>query len=586
MEQIGKENFSLLVSKAFLRLLPIQIIEILVYSINTFVDSLITSQYIGTDAMAAIGFFAPIGMLLGVMDVVVFGSHILCGRLIGSGEGKRVVTLFSTGVVFLSIVSLSITAAFLLSRQSLAVLLGAEGYIVNMLADYIAGFAPGIIFMILVRMLMIFLPFNNDIKRCYLGIGVMIVSNTVLDILFVAYGNLGIFGMGIATSASYLLSFLVMLPGFTSKSKAVFLQFKELSFSDLPEAMHLGLASLMMVSGGAIRGYIMNRMLMVNIGTAAVAAMTVQSTVCAIIGSIPMGSANAFATMGSIYYGEEDKNSFEKLLRFALFFCTLISVTVTALLMLASGNLSSIFFIQYDAAWNVTRRMFLLFPCFLIFNTISGLLLKTYQLQKKTLLVNVISVTEPLVMAVFAVVMIGLIGSDACWLSFPAAEVLSLLAIALSVIVFAKKLPSSTADWMKLDSDFSAEPDQFMEFYLHSMEDVLQISVKVIDFCRKRQVEERKCNVAGLAVEEMAGNVVTHGFSERQKHYVYVRIIAKKRLVICIRDDCKAFNPKLRLEQFTPQDITKNVGIRMIASMAEEMNYQCTGGINSLLIRV
>ncbi len=586
MEQIGKENFSLLVSKAFIRLLPIQIIEILVYSINTFVDSIITSRYIGTDAMAAIGFFAPIGMLLGIMDVVVFGSHILCGRFIGSGEGKRVVNLFSTGIVFLSVVSLTISAVFILFRTPLAMLLGAEGYIAALLADYIAGFAPGIIFMILVRMLMIFLPFNNDIKRCYLGIGVMIVSNTLLDVLFVAHANLGIFGMGIATSASYFFSFLVLLPGFTFSSKAVFLQFKKLSFSDLPEAMHLGLTSLMMVTGGAIRGYIMNRMLMTNIGTAAVAAMTVQSTVCAIIGSIPMGSANAFATMGSIYFGEEDKNSFVKLLRFALFLCTIISVTVAAFLMIFSGNLSSIFFSRIDRAWTVTRRMFLLFPCFLIFNTITGLLLKTYQLQKKTVLVNVITVIEPLVMAIFAVAMIGFIGSDACWLSFPAAEVLCLVAITVSVIVFSGKFPSSHTDWMKLNHNFSAAPEQFMEFYLHSMDDVLQLSVKVIDFCRKRQIEERKCNVAGLAIEEMAGNVVSHGFSEKQKHYVYVRVIAKERLVICLRDDCKAFNPKLRLKQFTPDDITKNVGIRMIASMAEEMNYQCTGGINSLIIRV
>ena len=586
MEQIGKENFSLLVSKAFLRLLPIQIIEILVYSINTFVDSLITSQFIGTDAMAAIGFFAPIGMLLGVMDVVVFGSHILCGRLIGSGEGKRVITLFSTGILFLSVVSLSITTGFIFCRHSLALILGAEGDIVNLLADYIAGFAPGIIFMILVRMLMIFLPFNNDIKRCYFGIGVMIVSNTILDILFVAFGNLGIFGMGIATSVSYLFSFLVMLPGFISSKKAVFLNFKELSFRDFPESIQLGLSSLMMVTGGAIRGYIMNRMLMVNIGTAAVAAMTVQSTVCAIIGSIPMGSANAFATMGSIYYGEEDKNSFVKLLRFALFFCTIISVIVTALLMLLSGNLSSIFFSRADHAWIVTRRMFLLFPCFLILNTVYSLLLKTYQLQKKTKLVNVLSVIEPLIMAIFALVMIGFIGSDACWLSFPAAELISLLLIALSVIVYSKKIPLSLEDWMKLDPDFSAADDQFMEFYVHSMEDVLQISVKVIDFCKNRQVDARKCDVAGLAVEEMVGNVVAHGFRQGEKHYVYVRVIAKDRLTICVRDDCRAFNPKLRLDQFTPEDITKNVGIRMISSMAQEMNYQCTGGINTLLIRV
>jgi Na+-driven multidrug efflux pump len=53
MEQLSGGKLSPLVWKAFLRLLPIQIIEIIVFAINTFVDSLITSRCLGTDAMAA-----------------------------------------------------------------------------------------------------------------------------------------------------------------------------------------------------------------------------------------------------------------------------------------------------------------------------------------------------------------------------------------------------------------------------------------------------------------------------------------------------------------------------------------------------
>lgn len=57
-------------------------------------------------------------------------------------------------------------------------------------------------------------------------------------------------------------------------------------------------------------------------------------------------------------------------------------------------------------------------------------------------------------------------------------------------------------------------------------------------------------------------------------------------VIICIRDDCRAFDPRSRLEQFRPDDVTENIGIRMIAGLADEMNYQCTAGINTLLIRV
>ena len=586
MEQISGGNLSPLVWKAFLRLLPIQIIEVIVFAINTFVDSLITSRFLGTDSMAAIGFFGPVAMVIGITDVLIFGSQILCGRFIGSGEGDKAVSIFSTGVVFLSAASLTMTVLCLLFRQPLALLLGAEGNIAGLTADYITGYAPGITGQVLSGMMIVFLPYNNDIKRCYLGIGVMVVSNTVMDLLLVGVWNAGIHGMGIATSCSYLLSCAVMIPGFTSRKKAVYFRCKGFCFGRLPEAALFGLPSLMTVAGCTVRGYVMNVTLMSNAGTAAVAAMTVQGNACAIAGAIPLGCANAFLTMGSIYYGEEDRHSLVSLMRFSLRFGGMLSAAVMAFLMLFSGTLASLFFAPAEEAWEITRRMFLLFPGFLVLNTISGLLLKAYQLQKKTTLVNVLSAAEPLIMALFAVALTGTIGPDAAWLSFPFSETVCLLVIAVSVIISSGKLTPSLPDWMKLSRDFGASAEACITFSVQSMKQVINISAKVIDFCRKRQIDERKSMLSGLCVEEMLGNVVSHGFLPGEKHHAEVRLTAKDRLIICIRDDCRAFDPKSRLDQFTPEDVTKNIGIRIIASMAEEMNYQCTAGINTLLIRV
>lgn len=123
-----------------------------------------------------------------------------------------------------------------------------------------------------------------------------------------------------------------------------------------------------------------------------------------------------------------------------------------------------------------------------------------------------------------------------------------------------------------------------MEFSVRTTEEVLNVSVTIIDFCRYRGIDKKRSMLAGLAVEEMAGNVVEHGFRPGEKHRVDIRLVAKNRLFICVRDDCRAFDPKLRLEQFEPEDVTKNIGIRMIAGMARQMNYQCPAGINTLQI--
>ncbi len=87
-----------------------------------------------------------------------------------------------------------------------------------------------------------------------------------------------------------------------------------------------------------------------------------------------------------------------------------------------------------------------------------------------------------------------------------------------------QKITFSLTDWMKLPDSFGAKEGQYMGFSVTSMEQVMNISQKVIDFCMKQGISRRKSNMAGLAVEEMAGNTVKHGFREDRKNYVDVRI--------------------------------------------------------------
>ena len=58
MQQIGKTGISPLVWKAFLRLLPVQIIEIIVFAVNTFADSLITGRFLGRTVWRPSGYSA------------------------------------------------------------------------------------------------------------------------------------------------------------------------------------------------------------------------------------------------------------------------------------------------------------------------------------------------------------------------------------------------------------------------------------------------------------------------------------------------------------------------------------------------
>lgn len=582
----GQKSAAELVKKAYLKLLPVQILGMVITAVNSFIDSIIVGRFLGTEAMAAIGFYGPVSNVIWVVNILIIGIQILCGQYIGSGEGKKVVSLFSTGVVFIGGAAALFSAGCLLFRYPLAAFLGARGDTVQLLADYIAGCSIGIVGQLLTALLSGFLPLNNEVKRSYLGIAVTTVVNITLDILFVTVIPLGVLGTGLATSLSYLLTMVIVFAAFIPSDRAVYFRFGNFCFGTLLRAAYLGLPSLLFTLGCTAKSLIMNQTMMTLIGHEAVAVMNVQNSLVCILGAIPQGAANSFLTLGSIYYGEKDRSSLLAAMRYGLKLGVALSVAAMAALMVSAPVLPSIFFDRSDSAWEICRQMLLIFPSFLAFNTIYNLLTKGYQCQGKMTFLNGMTVAEQVLTALLAVAGARALGVNGVWIAFPLGQIVCIAIIGISVFLFAGKITFSLPDWLKLDSKFGASEDECLEFSVASMEDVVNISRKITAFCEGKGLDDRSGMVAGLCVEEMAGNVVLHGFQPGEKHSLDIRIVIQEYLTIRIRDDCRAFDPRKRLDQFHPEDPAKNVGIRMIARLAKEMNYQNSVGINTVLINV
>ena len=63
-----------------------------------------------------------------------------------------------------------------------------------------------------------------------------------------------------------------------------------------------------------------------------------------------------------------------------------------------------------------------------------------------------------------------------------------------------------------------------MDINISSMEEVTALSQDVYNFCMTHGCDERRAYHMSLAIEEMAGNVVKHGFvHDNRKHNVFRR---------------------------------------------------------------
>ena len=87
----------------------------------------------------------------------------------------------------------------------------------------------------------------------------------------------------------------------------------------------------------------------------------------------------------------------------------------------------------------------------------------------------------------------------------------------------------------------------------------------------------------------MADNIVEHGFikDKRKRHSIDIRVVHKEDIIILrLRDDCVPFNPAVRHDMFDPDDPAKNIGIRIVFDIAEDVQYQNLLGLNVLQIRI
>ena len=73
-----------MIRKLMFRLLPVQIILMATSTVNMLVSSYFASNFVGTEAMGAVGLYGPLNTFFGaVAQLLVAGSAILCGEYLG-----------------------------------------------------------------------------------------------------------------------------------------------------------------------------------------------------------------------------------------------------------------------------------------------------------------------------------------------------------------------------------------------------------------------------------------------------------------------------------------------------------------------
>ena len=484
------------------------------------------------------------------------------------------------------------TAALL----TLGVYTGGTGILVQsqpdlqMLNEYILGQAVGIPALILGQQLFSFLSMENQRKLTMTASIICFAVNFLGDHLFVALLPWGTFGLGLSSSISEWV-FLAVLSLYYIRGKSEWkFSLKGCDWHNAPQIIKLGYCGALSRFVEMFRCLIVNFLVLKYVGSVGLSSFAASNSVLALFWPVIFGMVAVARMLFTISMGEEDRRSLVDVMKIVMTRGMLVVLVMVAGLVLLAEPLTQMFYRDAsDPVYQYTVMGFRLLPLCMPLAVWSLNYVSYAQAAER----KVISVVLPVVDGMIGVVVCSFVLIPAMQMNgLNISNILNGVICAAVTLAGAwlvlKHCPRNMEELMAIPDRIGVGPEDRIDISVTSEEEVVAVSRQVSDFCRRQGIDSRRTYFASLCMEEMAGNIISHGFTKDKKpHSVDVRVARKDdEIILRIRDDCTAFDPWEYHMSMQIKAGCKNVGIHMVYGIAKEVNYQNLLGMNVLTMRI
>ena len=212
-------------------------------AIYNIVDMVVVGNYIGKTGMSAVSIG---GDILHVLTFVAMGfsnaGQIIIAREVGAGRKDEIKKTIGTMFSFLLGISLLIAVVCYIFRERILHLLNTPAASYAFTMDYTVTCIFGLVFIYGYNLVSAILRGMGDSRRPFLFIAIAAVLNMVLDVLFVKYCNMEVFGAALATVIGQAVSFLVSLVYLYRRKESFGFDFRPQSFRIDPSSFRQLLA--------------------------------------------------------------------------------------------------------------------------------------------------------------------------------------------------------------------------------------------------------------------------------------------------------------------------------------------------------
>lgn len=228
------------------------------------VDSIVVGNYVGKEALAAIGSTTSlINSMIGFFMGLATGAGVVISQYFGAKDTVNLRKTVHTMILGTIIAGIVVTFAAIYFSPVLLRLMNTPDDVITLSNDYLVIYFEGVIFLMLYNIGSGILRAVGDSKRPLYFLIITSIINVVLDLVFVIKFNLGVQGVAYATIISEAVSAVMVMWVLFSSRECYQLRIKELKISGtvLKRVLKIGLPggiqmALTAFSNVFVQGYI------------------------------------------------------------------------------------------------------------------------------------------------------------------------------------------------------------------------------------------------------------------------------------------------------------------------------------------
>ena len=320
------------------------ILSMLVTNIYNLVDTAFVGQ-LGTSESAAVGIvFGFMSILQAVGFMFGQGAGSITARLLGARDDRNASRVASTGIVCSVLLGGIISLAAFPLHHWIILTLGSTETIYPHARSYLLTILFAAPFMTGGYTLNNLLRYEGKASLGMIGLMSGAILNIALDPILMFVLHMGVAGAALATAASQVISFLILLSMFLRGRTVTRLSLKQ--FDPRPrvigDIMTTGLPSMLRQVLNSVASILLNSSAAVY-GDAAVAAMSIVGRISFFVFALALGIGQGFQPVCAYNFGAKKYLRLRSAYRMTVMLSEAILIVSAVLTLLFSGNLIAVF---------------------------------------------------------------------------------------------------------------------------------------------------------------------------------------------------------------------------------------------------